>query len=104
MAKKKQLLPQDVSVDSLISQGLLILQEEIQKIKDNKVENLRDKSSMSLLNDYLRTVVQLKREDRQAMVEAELSNLEDGNLNDLAKQALMYLKSSDTKANGGSNE
>jgi len=96
--KKKQQLPENISVDSLINQGLSILQEEIQKIKDNKADALRDRAAMSLLNDYLRTAVQLKREERQAMVEAELSHLEDENLNDLAKQALLYLKNTDVKA------
>ena len=100
--KKKAKLPQNISVESLIDQGLCILQEEILKIKDNKNSELRDRAAMSLLNDYLRTAVQLKREERQAMVEAELSNLEDGNLNDLAKQALLYLKHTDIKA--GHNE
>lgn len=97
MARKNKQLPKSISVDSLINEGLSILQEEIQKIKDNKAEELRDRSAMSLLNDYLRTAVQLKREERQAMVEAELAHLEDENLNDLAKQALIYLKNTDMK-------
>jgi len=93
MVKRKQKL----SVEGLIHEGLIIIQEELGKIKDNKISMLRDKPSMDLLNDYLRTLVSLKREERQTNVEVELSHLQDGNLDKLAKEALTYLQRTDKK-------
>lgn len=95
--KAKAKLPLNINADTLITEGLSIIFEEIQKIKANNTDELRDSKAMALLNDYLRTAVQLKREERQANVEAELDHLEDENLNDLAKQALQYLKASDER-------
>lgn len=94
MAKRKT---KQLSVSDLIHEGLIIIQEELGKIKNNLTAQLRDKQSMDLLNDYLRTLVSLKREERQANVEAELSHLQDENLDKLAKEALLYLKKSDAK-------
>jgi len=95
--KKPNPLVLNNSVEDLLNQGLAIIGEEIDKIKNNKIDDLREKSSMVLLNDYLRTLVSLKREERQTAVETELSHLQDNDLNNLAKEALLYLKNTEKK-------
>ncbi len=88
MAKRKK----PVDVDVLLQQGLLVIQQEISKIEKNEVDKLIDRTAAQTLNEYLRTLIALKREGRQAHMEEDLEKLEDDQPRDLAIQASTYLK------------
>jgi hypothetical protein len=81
MAKRKIL-----DVNQLLQEGLGIIQQEVEKIKKNKVIELLDTKAAATLNDYMRTLLAMKREDRAAEVEETLEKLSDEELNKLAEQ------------------
>lgn len=79
-----------VDVDQLLQQGLQVIQTEINKIEKNQVDLLIDRTAAQTLNEYLRTLIALKREGRQAHIEEDLENMEDDELKVLAKQAMKW--------------
>ncbi len=90
MASKKKTKP--LTIEQLIAEGLAVLQDEIMKLKNNQVDRLLDPKAASILTDYLRTLIIIKREDRQTAMADELEKLDDENLKVLAEQAAQYLK------------
>lgn len=88
MARKKK----PVDVDQLLQQGLAVIQQELEKIAKNQVDQLIDRSAAMTLNEYLRTLISLKKEGRQSQMEEDLEKLEDEDLKALSKQAMEYLK------------
>lgn len=98
MPKKKQV--KEIDIQSLSNRGLAIIEAEIAKIEAGKVAELIDHKAAATLNDYLRTLISMKREDRQVKMQEELERLSDNDLDSLAKQAVTYLEKVDngTKA------
>ena len=88
MARKKK----PVDVDQLLQQGLAVIQQELSKIEKNQVDELIDRQAAMTLNEYLRTLIAMKKEGRQANMEEDLNKIEDEDLKVLAKQATEYLK------------
>lgn len=79
------------NVDDLLQQGLSIIQDEIKKLQSNQVDQLLDPKASASLNDYLRTLLAMKREERQANMEEDLEKLNDQELHALAKQAMKFI-------------
>ena len=86
MVKKKT-----VDVDQLLSQGLTIFQEEITKLSKGETDKLLDQKSAQILNEYIRTLLVIKREERQANMEEDIDKLDDASLHALAKEAAKLL-------------
>lgn len=86
MVKKKT-----VNVDELLQQGFAVIQGEFEKFKKNQTADLLDQKAATILNDYMRTLLAMKREERQANMEEDLEKLDDANLQELAKQAMKFI-------------
>lgn len=86
MAKKKQ-----VDIDQLLNRSLHIIQAEIQKVEKKDFSNLLDPKSAATINDYIRTLLALKKEDRQAAIQDDIGKLSDKELTTLAQQALKFI-------------
>ncbi len=86
MVKKKA-----ANVDELLQQGFDVIQGEFDKFKKGQTDNLLDQKAATILNDYMRTLLAMKREERQANMEEDLEKLDDANLQELAKQAMKFI-------------
>lgn len=90
MARKKK----PVDVDQLLQQGLAVIQQEINKIEKNQVDQLIERTAAQTLNEYLRTLISLKKEGRQSQMEEDLDKMDDEELKAAAKAAMNYLAKS----------
>jgi hypothetical protein len=81
------------AIDSL-DKALLIVTQEVEKlfVKSKDVKPL-DRSEASALTDYIKTLVIVRKDERDAIKSDPMSSKTDDELKDLAKQALEYLKS-----------
>lgn len=93
MPKKKQV--KEIDIQQLSNRGLAIIEGEIAKIESGNVSALIDHKAAATLNDYLRTLISMKREDRQVKMQEELERLSDNDLDNLAKEALNYMEKVD---------
>ena len=89
MASKKKV---STDVDELLNDALTLISSELEKFKSNNTSDLLDRNATISLNEYTRTIISYKKEKRLHSVEDEIAKLEDKNLDELAKQALEYLK------------
>ncbi len=89
---------EEINPDDLLQQGFRIIQNEIQKLADG-ADDCMSREAASTLNDYMRTLIQLKKENRYASIEQDLEQLEEHDFNQLAKEAMKYL-SHDTSKQG----
>ena len=81
-----------IEVNELLQQALSIIKKEITKIEKNQVDQLIDRTAAMTLNDYLRTLLTMKREVRADNMEEQLEDLDDQEMAALAKQAATFLK------------
>lgn len=93
MPRKKPV--KELDIQTLSNRGLAIIEGEIAKIEANKIADLIDHKAAATLNDYLRTLLSFRREDRQVKMQEELERLSDNELDNLAKEALNYMEKVD---------
>lgn len=79
---------------NILDKALEIVIQEVDKLHiKSKSEALLDRAEASALTDYIKTLVMIRKDDREAFKSDPMSNKTDDELKDLAKQALEYLKS-----------
>lgn len=89
MAKKKA-----INIDDLLQQGFSIIQDEIKRLQKGTPQLLSQESAQ-VLNNYLRTLLAMKREERQEVLAEDLTQLDDQELDKLAQQAITFVKKKD---------
>jgi len=91
MPKKKA-----INIDDLLQQGFSIIQDEIKRLQKGAPQLLSQESAQ-VLNNYLRTLLAMKREERQDVLSEDLTALNDQELDKLAAQAMTFVKKKDSK-------
>jgi hypothetical protein len=91
MAKKKA-----INIDDLLQQGFSIIQDEIKRLQKGTPQLLSQEAAQ-VLNNYLRTLLAMKREERQDVLSEDLTALNDQELDKLAQQAMTFVKKKDSK-------
>lgn len=86
MAKKKP-----VDVDQLLNRSLHIIQDEIEKIEKKQFSTLLDPKVSDTLDGFIRTLLQVKKEERQSAMQDDIQKLSDKDLTALAQQALQFM-------------
>lgn len=82
-------------IDSLVSELLSIIRGEVKKIKSGQFDKLIDSSVSSNAINYLRAMVALKREARQAHLDESLDSLDQEEFDKLTRQAIALLNKKD---------
>lgn len=86
MAKKKP-----VDVDQLLNRSLHIIQDEVEKIEKKQFSTLLDPKVSDTLDSFIRTLLQVKKEERQSAMQDDIQKLSDKDLTALAQQALQFM-------------
>jgi hypothetical protein len=99
MPKKKPV--KEIDIQTLSNRCLAIIEGEVTKIETGKIAELIDHKAADTLNNYMRTLVAYRREERQqetsANIEEELKSMSDQDLDMLAKQTITYLEKENGK-------
>ena len=82
---------------NILDKALQIVVQEVNKLHvKSQGEVPLDRSEASALTDYIKTLIIVRKDERDASKSDPISNKTDDELKDLAKQALKYLESQET--------
>ena len=79
-----------INSDDLINRLLSLMEKEITKIEKKQYDQLLDSRTTAALTEHIRTLVQLKKEERMLATVQEASKMSESELIELAKQAIAY--------------
>lgn len=80
-----------MSIEDTLDLALDLVSAEIVKLKKNQIDKLLQPKEANLLNDYVKTLIAAKKEERVADMQDDIDKLSDAELRALAGETIKIM-------------